>query len=106
MEKSAVEMIRKSWRVGVMASRIGLGRDRVLAIVNFLKDRFGETPKPARETRALPRRRIRTSALLLHHEHEGANECGREDEPNALQRPDVIGHQRFADPFHRERLDL
>ncbi|PYM00668.1 MAG: hypothetical protein DMF19_08735 [Verrucomicrobia bacterium] len=28
--------------------------DCVLAIANFLKDCFGETPKPTRETRALP----------------------------------------------------
>jgi hypothetical protein len=32
-------------------SRVG---DRVLAIADFRKDRFGGTPKPARETRALP----------------------------------------------------
>ena len=30
--------------------------DRVLAIADFPKDCFGETPKPARETRALPNR--------------------------------------------------
>src|SRR5205823_13045227 len=29
---------------------------RVLAIADFPKDCFGETPKPARETRALPNR--------------------------------------------------
>jgi hypothetical protein len=101
--------MRKSWSVGVIAGRIGLGSarasragDRVLAIVNFLKDCFGETPKPARETRALPRRRIRTSPFFLHHQHEGADERGSEDESDALQWPDVIGHERFADLFHRE----
>ena len=26
--------------------------------------------------------------------------------PDALQRPDIIGHQNFADPFHGERFDL
>jgi hypothetical protein len=29
--------------------------DGVLAVASFLETRFGETPKPTRETRALPR---------------------------------------------------
>ena len=33
-----------------------LGSARGLAIADFPKDCFGETPKPARETRALPNR--------------------------------------------------
>jgi hypothetical protein len=97
MENSAVEMMRKSWRVGVIGQQLGLGSadvsrgnarpariDRVPAMANFLKDCFGATPKPARETHALPGRRILPSALLLHYQHEGANERGGEDEPDAL----------------------
>src|SRR5438309_638471 len=85
MQNSAVEMIRKSWRVGVMAQPFGLGS--------------------AHETRALRGRRILPSALLLHHQHEGANERDRKDEANALQRPDKISHQNIADPFYGERFD-
>src|SRR4029077_19478428 len=89
VEKSAVESMRKSWRVGVIAQRLGLGSadvsrgnaspariDRVPAMANFLKDCFYATPKPARETPALPRRRNLPLALLLHYQHEGANERG------------------------------
>jgi NADH:ubiquinone oxidoreductase subunit K len=42
--------------------------DRLLAIANFSKDYFGATPKPARETRALPNpisRRDMTPTLQL-----------------------------------------
>ena len=102
MLNSAVETMRKSWRVGVMARReTGLGSARVPAIANFLKDCFGETPKPARETRALPGQEFRASSLLLHHENESPNERDSENETNALQRPDKIGHQNFADSLHR-----
>jgi hypothetical protein len=34
--------------------------DGVPAIADFPKDRFGETPKPTRETRALPRHLLST----------------------------------------------
>ncbi len=38
--------------------------DGVPAVVNFPKDCFGETPKPTRETHALPRH-LRSRALRL-----------------------------------------
>ena len=89
MENSAVEMMRKSWRVEVIAQPFGLGSadvsrgnaspariDRLPAIANVLKACFGATPKQARETHALPGRRVLPSALLLHHQHECANERG------------------------------
>lgn len=97
MENSAVETMRKNWRIGVIAQPFGLSSadvscgnaspgwtDRVPAIANVLKACFGATPKQARETRALPGRRILPSALLLHYQHKGANERGGEDEPDAL----------------------
>jgi len=46
-------MMRRGKILGsARVSRVG---DGVLAIANFLKACFGETPKPTRETRALPR---------------------------------------------------
>jgi hypothetical protein len=62
----------KAWRQFVPGSaRVSRAGDRVLAIANFSrfptaidnefqrKECFGETPKPARETRALPRMSMR-----------------------------------------------
>jgi hypothetical protein len=40
-----------NWQEKKRISRAG---DGVLAVANFSKDCFGETPKPTRETRALP----------------------------------------------------
>src|SRR5438552_9387409 len=62
-------------------SRTFIGRSAALdAMKNLRKDRFGATPKPARETRALPRMArisqqgfcridhvLRVDAALLHH---------------------------------------
>src|SRR5438309_2300655 len=114
MEKSALEMMRKSWSVGIIAQReIGLGSARVSRAgfgvppkQSFGKFAIARTRSPARETRALPGRRLRASALLLHYQHERADQRDSENEANALQRPDVIGHERFADPLHRQRFDL
>ena len=109
MENKATEMMRKSWSVGVIAQRTDWGSarvsrdgERVLAIADFpsgfstptvremrSKDCFGATPKPTRRTRALPRR---VSSLFLHHEYEGADEGGGQEEPDALQRPHITRH--------------
>ena len=67
---------------------------------------FRHDAETAGETRALPEKNRVPSAFLLHHQNERANERGGEDEPDALQRPDVIGHEHFADPFDGERFDL
>ena len=44
-----------------------------------------------------PEEELPASPLLLHHENERADQRRGEDEADALQRPDVIGHERFAD---------
>src|SRR6266498_318576 len=72
MQNSAVDTMRKSWSVSVMA-------------------------------RALPRRGFRASPLFLHHENKRADQCGGEQEPDALQRPNIIGHQDFTDALNSER---
>jgi len=44
-----------TWRGEILGSaRVSPVGDGVLAIVNFSRDCFGATPKPARETRTLP----------------------------------------------------
>ena len=88
-------------KIGLGSARVSRAGERVLAIADFSKDCFGETPKPARETRALPGQEIRASTLLLHHKNESPNERDSENEANALQRPDKIGHQNFADSLYR-----
>jgi NADH-quinone oxidoreductase subunit K len=46
------------------SARVSRAGDGVLAIANFPKDCFGETPKPTRETGALPKRRSRMTPTL------------------------------------------
>src|SRR5262249_52148055 len=114
MENNAAATIKKPWRVGGMtpgrglcSARVWRAGERILATADFRcdfstpsvhetsgRDCFGATPKPTRGTRALP---MSVSSLFLHHEHEGADEGGGQEEPNALQRPDVGGHQCLAD---------
>src|SRR5262249_41162008 len=134
MENNAVATIKKPWSVGVMTRRSGLGSarvsragERILATADFRcdfstpsvhetsgRDCFGATPlqrmrskrqafQPTRGTRALP---MSVSSLFLHHEHEGADEGGGQEEPNALQRPDVGGHQCLADLLDCERANV
>ena len=106
-------------RIGLGGVRVSRARERVLAIADFPcgrsffaageiqgKDCFGATPKVragpalARETRALPRRGFRASTLFLHHENKRADQRGGEQEPDALQRPNIIGHQDFTDTLN------
>ena len=75
MQKSADETMRKIERVGV--------------IVRSANEEF----------------LVATSALFLHHENERADQCGGQQHADALQRPNVTGHQHFADSLHGERFD-
>src|SRR5437588_1479030 len=117
MQNRAADTMRKSWSVRVMARRIGLGSVRVsragfgvapkhsfLLIQSAAKSAnprrkfaIARTRSPARETRALPRRGFRASPLFLQHENKRADQRGGEQEPDALQRPNIIGHQDFTD---------
>src|SRR6516225_10625231 len=45
------------------------------------------------------------SSFLLHHQNERSDERDRKDEADALQWPDVIRHQCFADLFDGNWLD-
>src|SRR5262245_37654305 len=123
MENNAAETTRKAWSVGVMVRRSGLGSarvsragERVVAIAGFFcdfsipslhetsrKDCFGATPKPARGTRALP---LSVSSLLLHHQNERTYECGGQEDPHALQRPNIAGHQCLPDLLDCERANV
>jgi hypothetical protein len=121
MQNNAAETMRKSWSVGVIVGRFGLGSarasragGRALAIADFSQ----RTKKPkfvlARRQNQHARR-VRspdeelcavTSTLLLHHENERADERRGKDKANALQRPDVIGHEGLADLTNGERLEV
>src|SRR4051794_16835451 len=41
------------------------------------------------------------SPLFLHHENESADQRRGEEEADALERPDVIGHEHLPDALHR-----
>src|SRR6266568_5247800 len=51
-------------------------------------------------TRRIRRRGFRASPLFLHHENKRADQRGGEQEPDALQRPNIIGHQDFTDTLN------
>src|ERR1700719_2692312 len=64
---------------------------------------MARTPSPTSETLALPG--VSASSFLLHHEDERANQRSGEQQTHALERPDVVRHQHFADSFYGERFD-
>src|ERR1700719_647977 len=68
---------------------------------------FGVSPKQASRKFAMartPSPRAAASPFLLHDEDERADQRGGQDQADALQRPDVIGHELFADALDRERV--
>ena len=46
------------------------------------------------------------SPLLLHHENQCADQRSGEKKPDALQWPDITGHQRFTDSFNSQRSNV
>src|SRR5262249_14971609 len=110
MENRAAEMMRKVWSVGVITRhiwRLGSARlwragDRLQPIANFQchdgnkvqgeKVRLRSMRKPARCNRALPRRETPPSIFFLHHEHQGADKGGGQEQSDALQWPDITSH--------------
>src|ERR1041385_1815199 len=121
-ENSAAEMMRQSWRVGVMSGRFWSGSERlqragfVIRPKRTLRPRRDKcvaqkkfaiawTRSPARCKRALPNDKIRHSSPFLHHQYQRADQRGGEQQADALQRPDIIRHQHFTDAFDGERFD-
>ncbi len=69
----------------------------------------GVTPAQGREQADRKQRRgndEKRSSLLLHHEHERADQRGSQEHAHALQRPYVAGHQYLADLLHCERANV
>ena len=92
--------MRYIWCLG--SARLWRAGDRLQAIANFHchtadkpyveEVRFRRMRKPARCNRALPRCATPPSLFFLHDEHEGADEGGGQEEPDALQRPHITSH--------------
>jgi len=47
-----------------------------------------------------------SSALFLHHQMKRADQGRGQQNSDALERPDIIGHQQFADSLDGDWLDL
>jgi hypothetical protein len=92
--------MRYIWRVG--SARLWRAGDRLQAIANFHghiatklhveEVRFRTMRKPAWYNHALSGCATAPSPFFLHYEHEGADESGGQEKPNALQRPHITGH--------------